>query len=936
MTRHLKIAIPLIVVCLIFSVFIWAQADPQSEHVHGSVPDSQLPASVINRVPPSVADRVTNIPYFSLRDGMSSTLMMNNTQVSSITATVTVYNMQGDALPLDPIVLGHDSVVELDLASLIKDDRFLEGNIQVAYRGINMAVSAHTTVSSKENRVSFESPVQEMMQFHAMSTKLNGVLWLPDAQAQGFLAITNASHNTDTVQLGVGSRQQEIQLYPRQTRVVDFGKDFGQSTAGATIVGLQHTGVPGDIITTGFVLNLKNGYSSGFAMFDSLLQTSTHLAGAHFWFGQADSKKGFREGARFHSPLLLANVSASPVTAHVSLDYTVEDKSQTEQAQPADAKPAARKNSKTPSPKVSTMHVNDVLIAPGEVKQIELADPLAARASADPIQDNGVDIDYDGPPGSLIGFLASVDQSGDYSFEVPIQDAAAMNTTQGGDYPWSLEQGADTILHLKNTTDKETSALVQFLFPDGQTYTPERRFLQPYQTVAIDIQDLKDSKKLDVQGRSFPSDATNGALFWVQLIPHTMIGRAEQVNAQAGTARSYNCHYAPNCCESPAGTHMSPDSGTFAVGWTGYGFEPLEDFSDGCGHYVFGEPASGPSYTSDNSTAISVDSGDGELTCNAAGSATITASWPDYISYDSGEDGCGGFWSTSYASAQGYVPALSCSPSSATRGDTVTCTVTNYAPGSSFSNWTFTDSGTATVTRNVNSSTWSGTMVTSGTVGVTVNGPNGSSTPTATVTVTNRNFHTSAASPTSVANGTFYNLPVPPSATGQDSGLGYFGWHYTLGSNSYSTISDGGPNQGYTYWPSNISFSTWNFQYEINPDLVNSSSTFSQEQWGACGFISWSNLFAQTERHEYNSSTESHYAFYSNSLDSNNPGDYFESDTALPGANLSTFATSATNRIITLLGTVSTASDVEPYPVNYSETDTFLGNINYATYTPCP
>jgi hypothetical protein len=58
-------------------------------------------------------------------------------------------------------------------------------------------------------------------------------------------------------------------------------------------------------------------------------------------------------------------------------------------------------------------------------------------------------------------------------------------------------------------------------------------------------------------------------------------------------------------------------------------------------------------------------------------------------------------------------------------------------------------------------------------------------------------------------------------------------WHYVLNSGlQYSTISDNGPNQGYTYWPSNQIFSTWNFQYEINPDLENTVSAFYQAQCG--------------------------------------------------------------------------------------------------------
>lgn len=44
--------------------------------------------------------------------------------------------------------------------------------------------------------------------------------------------------------------------------------------------------------------------------------------------------------------------------------------------------------------------------------------------------------------------------------------------------------------------------------------------------------------------------------------------------------------------------------------------------------------------------------------------------------------------------------------------------------------------------------------------------------------------------------------------------------------------------------------------------------------------------------------------------------------------------------LINLYSQIITASQVQPYPVNYSETGTFLGNINgninYAPYASCP
>lgn len=178
--------------------------------------------------------------------------------------------------------------------------------------------------------------------------------------------------------------------------------------------------------------------------------------------------------------------------------------------------------------------------------------------------------------------------------------------------------------------------------------------------------------------------------------------------------------------------------------------------------------------------------------------------------------------------------------------------------------------------------------------------------------------------------------PVPPVQSGADSGLGAAAYQLTDTGFSITTIGDSGPNSGHSYYASPLNFSVSYYQYEINPDLENSNSTFSQHQSGTNGFISWSNLLAQTRRHEYNSTTQSHYAFYSNSLGTNNPGDYFESRVAAPSTNLTTFNADTRSGINSRYNTITADTSVEPYPVNYSETGVPLGNVCYSPYTACP
>jgi hypothetical protein len=286
-----------------------------------------------------------------------------------------------------------------------------------------------------------------------------------------------------------------------------------------------------------------------------------------------------------------------------------------------------------------------------------------------------------------------------------------------------------------------------------------------------------------------------------------------------------------------------------------------------------------------------------------------------------------------------FVPELNCDPNPATRGVNVTCTVS----GAGFlqvSGWRF-EGGGATVTGPFGGHSWSGIMVQEGTVTATILGyvvePK-------FITVNARSgWHREPASPFEVPNGWLIvngqtqTLPVPPQASGEDAGLGVAGWGAPYQGMQHTVIGVG-PNTGFAYYASPLTFTSFFFQYTINPDLEDSGSTFSQKQYGACGFISWGNLLPQTRRHEYNHATESHHGKYANAMNdtANNPGDYIEARVALPSANKEQFDTDSGAGLTSRFQQIDTAFKQQPYAVNFSESGAPLGNVNYAPYANCP
>jgi len=189
---------------------------------------SLLPALVWSQPPPKAkppepqSDQTTNIPYFTLRDGMNSTLTLNNTAHTPTKVTVTVFNSEGRSQILGPVTLGPHSYKPIELRDVITNEDFDSGNVAVAFSGISMAVTAQVSVYSLEKRVSFESREQDMMDFE--SANLNGIVSLPQPGAEAFLAITNVATSNVTVELTIGSKKRTLTLASRETQLVKLNE----------------------------------------------------------------------------------------------------------------------------------------------------------------------------------------------------------------------------------------------------------------------------------------------------------------------------------------------------------------------------------------------------------------------------------------------------------------------------------------------------------------------------------------------------------------------------------------------------------------------------------------------------------------------------------------------------------------------------------------
>jgi hypothetical protein len=180
-------------------------------------------------------------------------------------------------------------------------------------------------------------------------------------------------------------------------------------------------------------------------------------------------------------------------------------------------------------------------------------------------------------------------------------------------------------LHLKNTTNGTVKAAVLIHFADG-TYQPDGFELQPHQSIALDIQKLKDSRKPDVLGHVLPSDATRGQLLWFQTTPYTMIGRAEGTDAAAGIARSFSC--GGSCCDNYWVDYFLnpyPMNG-YAAGGAAFTAKEIVNFCDNSQYTYLNVQSQAYSWVSGTPSVASVNSA-GNVSFLTGGTSNVVASF---------------------------------------------------------------------------------------------------------------------------------------------------------------------------------------------------------------------------------------------------------------------------------------------------------------------
>lgn len=180
----------------------------------------------------------------------------------------------------------------------------------------------------------------------------------------------------------------------------------------------------------------------------------------------------------------------------------------------------------------SAQTLRTVVLPTGTTKSISFPD-----LHGDPTIQNSFVVSSDGVPGDVLAKIAS--KSNDGIREVELMGKDEMDTDNGGNHPWSIQNGADATLLLFNPT--ASAQYFDIILSAGGVTWYNAYHLKPMETKSISIRNLIHDQVKGDKGSTLPKDAQEGQVDWYVPARNAGRGRILETNKTSLMARSFSC-----------------------------------------------------------------------------------------------------------------------------------------------------------------------------------------------------------------------------------------------------------------------------------------------------------------------------------------------------------------------------------------------------------
>ena len=500
-----------------------------------------------------IAPRQLHFPYYSLKDGFSSTVLFVSGSPEPLDFVMAVRSRSGQTVLAPTMTIQPQEKLPVDLATLLAEQGadiagdFAEGSVTAYYTGRIMPLAGQLTMSNPARRMIFESEmVDNSPGLGLLPSELNGLWWGLGGGREATIVVTNTSAEAVTADLFldfVGERHAAAPLVmrPFETRVLSVGELLGElktspeqaPEGGITIVPL---GPRPSLTAQGKITDSTTGFSSTLNFLDPSLQHASALHASGVPIGVPSKDSPYAGLGTFVPHVIVRNLLGTPQTVRLTIEYPV--------TRPmTDGRAAERTDQDTSEePATGLATLAPMMLGPYQTQDISLDDVFGLLPL--PLPHCSIRVEYNGAPGTVVGEVSSIEARGDLVIDASRLANEGDGWAGSGAHPWRLDDETDSVLFLTNMSEKETGIGFQ-VQADGIHYHLTDLRLQPRETRAIDLRRLRDKQKPDVFGNNIPVEATDGSVLWIRLENVPVMGRLLVLRRNQGMASLYSCGSCP-------------------------------------------------------------------------------------------------------------------------------------------------------------------------------------------------------------------------------------------------------------------------------------------------------------------------------------------------------------------------------------------------------
>lgn len=533
--------------------------------------------------------------YYNTEDGFQSSLILNNKGPNVIAVTPILHSKNGQTFSAAPVFVNGESSLNVDLNTIANSagSQFRSGSFEFTYEGRMLEMGGGLRIVNMAKSLIFDEQMLEPgMKFPAPN--LEAVYAIPSDKAEVSVIVTNTTEqplsiNGDATFVGAnGHYPIHGTLSPYETSVIGLPHGLvKKATAGA--VSLTHNGAKGALLALIHVWDQDKGFSAA-VNFGAGLGKTTQLHGTGLRLGSIN-------GSTLKPVIAVRNIGNDATTVTARVPYTKQDGS------------------------TATITLPQTSLAAGETKLLNTTHPGLGQTD---IATAGIELDYNGTPGSVIATAYSASSDGNQVFTVPMKDPKGGMSSTGG-YPWFIDGPSSTVVFIKNTTNEAQQFHLDIVYPGGR-WGSDLKTLAAHQTMSFDVRQLRDTQVKGSEGNTIPTDANAGHVVWKLRGKQdkVLIGRAQTVDLVNGLASTYECQ-----CTCGGGYYASRLIPASASGFPGDTTQFTAQEQDATCH---GQPMSwynvlsGVTFTSDDSNVATINFV-GNATAVAPGTTNLRAKW---------------------------------------------------------------------------------------------------------------------------------------------------------------------------------------------------------------------------------------------------------------------------------------------------------------------